>query len=99
MQKKRAYGKSKRTRRAYRKSKRAKIAYRKSKRAKIAYGTKSDLLGSRLKVPKRAKTLQNSKKWQMNIAIIWSDKKTRKMRMRAVDGTELSLEAVKMGKT
>ena len=40
----------------------------------------------------------NSKKWQMNIAIIWSDKKTRKMRMRAVDGTELSLEAVKMGK-
>ena len=34
----------------------------------------------------------------MNIVIAWSDKKTRKMRMRAVDGTELSLEAVKMGK-
>ena len=51
-------------------------------------------------VPKEElKSLQeNSKKWQMNIVIAWSDKKTRKMRMRAVDGTELSLEAIKMGK-
>ena len=40
----------------------------------------------------------NSKKWQMNIVIIWSDKKTRKMRMRKPDGTELSLEAIKMMK-
>ena len=36
-----------------------------------------------------------SKKWQMNIVIIWSDKKG-KLKMRATDGTELSLEAIKM---
>jgi len=41
---------------------------------------------------------ENSKTWQMNIVIAWSDKKTRKMRIRAVDGTELSLEAVKVRK-
>ena len=39
----------------------------------------------------------NDKKWQMNVVIIWSDKKG-KLRMRKPDGTELSLEAVKMGK-
>jgi len=42
--------------------------------------------------------LENENKWQMNIVIIWSDKKTRKLRMRKPDGLELSLEAVKMGK-
>ena len=51
-------------------------------------------------VPKaeREKLLENATKWQMNIAIVWSDKNTHKMRMRTLDGTELSLEAIKVRK-
>ena len=51
-------------------------------------------------VPKaeREKLLENAKKWQMNISVVWSDKNTHKMRMRTVDGTELSSEAVKVRK-
>ena len=50
-------------------------------------------------VPKaeREKLLENATKWQMNIAIAWSDK-NHKMRMRTLDGTELSLEAIKVRK-
>ena len=38
------------------------------------------------------KTLQeNEKKWQMMIVIAWSDKKSRKLRMRCVNGEDLAL--------
>ena len=46
-------------------------------------------------VPKEElKTLkENAKKWQMMIVIAWSDKNNRKLRMRLVDGEDLSLGA------
>ena len=59
---------------------------------------KKDKRGTGYVAKEELQTLKdNDGKWQMIAVIIWSDKKG-KLRMRKPDGTELSLEAVKMMK-